>query len=379
MKILVVQPYLNLMGGVERVILNIARHYDAPIYTMEYSKGSTFKEFRDLDIRTIGREVPASGLLPHRASQGLRYGYNFYNMKLDADYDVINAHISPSEWIRHRNKRVLWYCHTPPREVYDLYETRMQYRPAKEKLLYAAMAKVYKVVAKRVVKNIEEIATNSTVTEARIEKYFYRHATVINPGIDAERFSSGPDHGYFLYPSRILVNKRQEYVINAYRRFVSMSKNKRMRLVIAGTLSKDPEHLAYYKRIRRLAEGLNVSIMTNINDSMLRRLYSNSTAVLFSAMNEDYGIVPLEGMASSKPVISVDEGGPRETVLEGKTGFLVKSELEMAKMMKLVADDKGLAEELGRNGRRRVSANYTWSVFFKKFDVLLKKVAQAEA
>ncbi len=377
MKILLVQPYLNLKGGVERVILNIARHYDAPIYTLEYDKKATFNGFEDLDIRIIGRNVPISGLLPHRASQGMRYGYNFYNMKIDEDYDVINAHISPSEWIRHKNRRVLWYCHTPPREVYDLYETRMQYRPTREKFIYAAMAKVYKVVANRVVRNIEEIATNSNVTRDRINEYFYRDATVINPGIDAKHFHMGSDGKYFLYPSRILVNKRQEYVINAYRHFVSMTKRKDIRLVIAGTLSNDPEHMVYYSRIKKLAHGLNISIIPNIDDSELRSLYSHATAVLFAAMNEDYGIVPLEAMASGKPVISVDEGGPRETILEGKTGFLVNSELEMAKKMKIIVDDRSLAHELGRNGRRRIEKNYTWGTFFKKFDVILKRVAKS--
>ena len=76
-------------------------------------------------------------------------------MKITEDYDVANPHISPSEWIRHKNERVLWYCHTPPREVYDLYAVRMMQRSYKEKMLYAAMTGAYKVIAKNIVKNIE--------------------------------------------------------------------------------------------------------------------------------------------------------------------------------------------------------------------------------
>ena len=118
MKLLIIQPYLNLKGVVERVILEIAKHYGATIYTTEYDKAATFEGFKDVDIRIVGKDVPLADRLPYRASQGLRYGYNFYHMKITEDYDVANPHISPSEWIRHKNERVLWYCHTPPREVY---------------------------------------------------------------------------------------------------------------------------------------------------------------------------------------------------------------------------------------------------------------------
>ncbi len=203
MKLLLVQPYLNLRGGVERVILKIAQHYDAEIYTLEYNKAQTFEGFDGVNVQIIGKDVPLADKLPYRASQGLRYGYNFYNMRIKEEYDVINSHISPSEWIRHKNERVVWYCHTPPREVYDLYETRMQNRSYRQKLLYAALVGTYKLMSRGITKKIEEIATNSNTTKARIEKYYGREAKVINPGIDAKDFQNDGDDSYFFYPSRI--------------------------------------------------------------------------------------------------------------------------------------------------------------------------------
>ena len=239
MKLLIIQPYLNIKGGVERVILEIAKHYDATIYTTEYDKAATFEGFKDTDIKIVGKDVPLADRLPYRASQGLRYGYNFYNLKIKDDYDVANPHISPSEWIRHKNEHVLWYCHTPPREVYDLYAVRMMQRSYKEKMLYAAMTGAYKIVAKNIVKNIEEVAANSQVTRQRIKKYYSKESTVINPGIDYERFTEQGDDKYFVYPSRFVVNKRQEYVINAFKEYVKKSKSNHS-LILAGTLSKDP-------------------------------------------------------------------------------------------------------------------------------------------
>ncbi len=378
MKLILLQPYLNLRGGVERVILKIAQHYDASIYTMEYERSSTFSEFGDVDIRIVGKPPALSDRLPYRASQGYRYGYNFYNMKIKDDYDVLNPHISPSEWIRHKNERVVWYCHTPPREVYDLYETRMQNRSYKEKLVYAALVGTYKVIARGITKSIEEIATNSKTTNERIKRYYGRESSVVNPGIDYKDYYDEGDSKYFFYPSRIVVNKRQDYVINAFRQFKKKTKDTKHKLVIAGTLSSDPEHKKYFEKLKAMSKGLSVVFKTNINDKQLRELYANSTAVLFSAVNEDYGFIPLEAMASSKPIISVNEGGPRETILNGKTGFLVDSPTAMANGMATVIADKDAAESMGRSGRRRVEKKYSWEAFFDKFDPILKQAAKKE-
>ncbi len=376
MKIILLQPYLNLRGGVERVILKVAQHYNASIYVLEYDKAATFPQFGDVDVQVIGKDVPLSDRLPYRASQGYRYGYNFYNLRIKEDYDVLNPHISPSEWIRHRNGRVLWYCHTPPREVYDLYETRMQNRSYKQKLIYAALVGTYKLMARGITKNIEQIATNSQNTKSRITKYYGRDSKVINPGVDFRDFYTDGDSKYFFYPSRFVVNKRQDYVINAFSQFTKKTARKGYKLILSGTLSRDPEHVKYFEKLKSMSKGLNVQFKTNIDDDELKKLYAGSSAVLFAAINEDYGFIPLEAMASFKPVISVNEGGPRETVADGKTGFLVSSPSEMAEKMLMFAEDKALAQQMGKAGRRSVERKYSWESFFEKLDPLLRDVSK---
>ncbi len=377
MKLIVVQPYLNLKGGAERVMLKIAQHYGAPIFLLEYNPKTTFGEFKDLDVRIVGKKVPLSERLPYRASQGLRYGYNFYNLKISDDYDVLNAHISPSEWVRHRNERVLWYCHTPPREVYDLYDVRMRHRSYRDKLLYSTMAKTYRFISGRVVKNIELIATNSVNTRQRIKKYYARDSTVINPGIDFDEYENAGDDRYFLCPSRISPNKGQDFVIDAYRRFCARSK-KAYGLVLAGTLSKDPEHAAYLAKLKSAAKGLNVRIKENLSDNEMKRLYASATAVLLAPQNEDFGLVYLEAMSSSKPIISINEGEPLRLVQEGKTGFLVDSVQKMAERMRALVEDKNLAESMGRAARREAVSKYSWGAFFRKFDSALARVKKQQ-
>ncbi|MEM3841377.1 MAG: hypothetical protein QXN59_01635, partial [Candidatus Micrarchaeaceae archaeon] len=95
MKLVIAQANLVLKGGAERVVLKIAEHYKAKIYTAEYEKDKTFDGYRNLDIEVIGKLHNSKS----RAKQGLSYSSSFYNLKIQDDYDVLNPHIAPSHWV----------------------------------------------------------------------------------------------------------------------------------------------------------------------------------------------------------------------------------------------------------------------------------------
>ena len=376
MKLVIAQANLTLKGGAERVILKIAQHYGAIIYTPEYAEESTFEGFKDIDIKVIGRGTFGSMLPYGRLTQGLDYGMGFYNFKVEEDYDVINSHISPSNWIRKHNDRVLWYCHTPLREVYDLYSYRMSLRNPMKRPVYAAGARIVRRIDRNVTKDIELIFANSRNTKGRISKYLERDdAKVLPGGVDYDKYKNKGDEGYFFYPSRISPNKRQDYAIEAFRIFRKNKKFSNYRLIILGDISKDKFYYEYYLRVMKLAEETgNVIVAKGVSEAMLIDFYSRSTAVLYTPSNEDYGLVPLEAMASGKPIIAVNEGGPKETIIDRETGFLANSKEEMARKMALIAGNADLAERMGRNGIERVKKHYSWERFFKLFDAGLKKV-----
>jgi glycosyltransferase involved in cell wall biosynthesis len=375
MKIIIAQHNLNERGGAEKVILKIAQKYDAKVYTLGYNKDETFEEFKNVDINVFKARGKLSNMLPPRVANAVYYGYNFYNLKIEDDYDIINPHMSPSEWIRNKNPRVLWYCHTPPREIYDTTMANVRKKSLKEKILYHSLARVYTKVEKDIVKKIEAIATNSENTRGRIRKALGQNASVINPGVDYKEFSNKGDERYFLYPSRISEQKRQLYAIEAFQKFAKKHKN--YKLVIAGGLSKRYQDFEeYYEKLRAM-KVKNVIFKTNPSDKELKNLYARCTAVLFTAINEDFGIIPLEGMASYKPIISVNEGGPKETIIDGKTGFLVNSQEQMADKMTLLSENPAIVEQMGKAGRRRVEQNYSWDNFFKEFGKLAKTVSDS--
>ncbi len=378
MKLLITQHNINERGGAEKVILKIAQKYKATIYTLGYDPKGTFEEFKDVDINVFKKRGSESKLLPKRVSNALHYGYSFYSLKFKEDYDVINAHMSPSEWVRGKNPRVLWYCHTPPREVYDPTVATLRERSLKEKVLYRSFANIYAKIEKDMVNKIEAIAVNSNNTSERVWRIFHKKSEVINPGVDYKRFRNAGNGKYFIYQSRIAEQKRQEYALAAFSIFRRNPKYRDYRLILSGSMSERyADFRQYYDKLRAM-KVKNVAFRLNPSDREVANLYSRATAVLFTAINEDYGIVPLEGMASSKPVISVNEGGPKETIVNGRTGFLVRSPKGMAERMRYLVENESVAEKMGREGRKRVEREYSWNAFFGRFDRLARQVAKSE-
>ena len=109
MRLVIATPFLETKGGMERVVLKIAQHFKAKIHCFSYEPGATFEEFRSLEIETAKPGALSKIPFGKRVTSAIEAGSHFYNVKL-SDYDLINAHQTPSEWIRNKNSPVLWYC-----------------------------------------------------------------------------------------------------------------------------------------------------------------------------------------------------------------------------------------------------------------------------
>ncbi|MFH1125996.1 MAG: glycosyltransferase, partial [Candidatus Altiarchaeota archaeon] len=255
MDLAIVHPFLYTRGGAERVVLEIARHFNAKIFCSRYAPEDTFPEFKNLDVEVLKSRVSSvvPSVLPVRVRDAVVAGFKFYNKKL-GDFDVINAHGTPSEWIRRRNSPVVWYCHTPNREAFDLYQWRMSKRRLHQKALYWSMIQPYRLIEYSIVPKVEFIFANSVNTQLRLRKYLNRESAVLSPCTDYKDFHSETYGKYFFYPSRIAPEKRFEYAIRAFKIF--RKRHRDWRLVIAGALFKERrEHVEYYEKIRNMLGG----------------------------------------------------------------------------------------------------------------------------
>jgi glycosyltransferase involved in cell wall biosynthesis len=377
MKIAIAHPFLRLKGGAERVVLKIAQHFNAKVYCSIYEPENTFPEFKDVDVEIIGSRLwPLASFLPSRVGSAAAAGQQFYFSKLD-DYDVVNAQGTPSEWIRNRNSPVVWYCFSPNREAFDLYGWRMSKRNPLQKALYWSFIQPYRMIEFSVVPKIEHIFAISRNVQTRIKGYLGRESEVLMPGIDYKNFYAGEYERYFFYPSRIAPEKNFEMAIEAFRKFKKEHRSK-WKLVIAGSLDRDrAEHVAYYEKIKSML-GSDGEVMLDVPSEKITELYSNCLCVLYTPVNEDYGLIPLEAFASSKPCIAINEGGPKELVRKG-VGYLVNNAEEMAEKMNYLSEHVDEAEEMGRAARKYVEREFSWDKFLNRFEEVCLELSKKRA
>jgi glycosyltransferase involved in cell wall biosynthesis len=145
---------------------------------------------------------------------------------------------------------------------------------------------------------------NSKTTRARIARAFGREAAVVYPPVQTQRFSPGRVEDHFLVVSELMAHKHIETAVRAFTRLG-------VPLVVVGD---GPESV----RLRRIA-GPSVRFAGRVSDAEVAGLMRSCQAFLVTA-EEEFGIAAVEAQASGRPVIALERGGVRETVVDGRTG-----------------------------------------------------------
>ena len=161
---------------------------------------------------------------------------------------------------------------------------------------------------------------------------------------------------YIFTVSRLEGLKRIDLLIKAYKKVKS-----KLPFLIAGTGGQED----YLKELAR--EDKRIKFLGFVSDEELIELYSKALFVPFVPYEEDYGLITLEAMQSEKTVLTVeDAGGPVELVEHGKTGLVIKPEVEeVASAMQWLVDHKDSTIEMGRLARERTK-HINWENFCKE-------------
>ena len=260
------------------------------------------------------------------------------------------------------------YIHTPSRRVTVQPDSNVGFKGLKA-FAWEAFKLAYRLTYCRSLSNAAKIYTNSQNTAERIRKFCPScpHIEVVYPSQDITLFSFKRFENFFFMPSRFTEQKNQLFAIRAFKRFLEISESSAgtspsFTLLLAGSdPAKGTGSMEYLEKIRDFinshGEALlgKIQVIFDADGPALRDYYSRCFAVLYPARNEDFGLVPIEGMMSSKPVIALNEGGMKETIKEGETGFLVNSVEEMAEKMFFLATHPGTAQKMGMGGRSFVT------------------------
>jgi glycosyltransferase involved in cell wall biosynthesis len=302
-EVTIVHDYLNQRGGAERVVLEMSKLQPAaPIFTSLYRRGSTFEEFRTLDVRT----APLDQLPVDRRFRALFPLYPAaFRAFGEVDADVV---ISSSSGWAHRVQTTerafhVVYCHTPPRWLWA------EYGGARfGQALLSTVARSARRGDRRAALRTDMYIANSLETKKRISRAYGIDAPVVYPPVEIERFTPTPRGDRLLVVARLVGHKRVDLAVDA-------ATELGIGLDVVGT---GPE-LAKL----RLRAGPTVAFHGRLSDDAVTALYQGCRALIMPGY-EDFGITPVEAQAAGKPVIALAEGGALETVEDGVSGALFK-------------------------------------------------------
>jgi glycosyltransferase involved in cell wall biosynthesis len=307
MRVAVLHDHLHFIGGGERVALTLGSAFNADVYVT------------DLDPRLPARAgmpaVQATEIarVPQKPPMRQNAQARAFRDVTIPDHDV---YVLSGNWAVFAAPRFhpnVWYCHTPVRVFYDLRDSFLD-----------SLSPVQRSVARRwidrrrpeyeaAIAGVDAIVANSRNVSDRIQRFLGRTSEVVYPPVDTARYRFARVGDFWLSVNRLSHEKRLDLQMEGFRRLP------RERLVVAG----GPQTGVRMDRVvRSLNPPRNVEFLGEVDDAKLREMYATCRGLIATSRDEDFGLAPVEAMASGKAVVAVDEGGYRESVVHGKTGWL---------------------------------------------------------
>jgi glycosyltransferase involved in cell wall biosynthesis len=300
-------------GGSEDVLLELHRMFpDAPLYTAVFDPSRNRDKFTQIQIRTsFIQHIPLLGPNYEAAVPLLPFAYENFDLR-GFDLVLSSCHACSKGVIPPPGALHVSYCYTPIRYAWshrEDYLARIPLRPVLSPVARVMLGRLRQwdyIAAQRV----DTFIAASEVVRKRIAKYYRRQSEVVHCPINLDRFrlTDSPDGtgGPYLVVSRLVQYKRTEVAVEACTRLG-------LPLIVIG---QGPE----MSRLQRMA-GPKVRFLGEVEDRQLELAYRDCRALIYTP-EEDLGLAPIEAMASGRPVLALNAGGARETVLPGVTGEL---------------------------------------------------------
>ncbi|TLZ90981.1 MAG: glycosyltransferase family 4 protein [Methanobacteriota archaeon] len=313
MRVAVLHDHLRFIGGGERFALTLAAAFDADLYVTDLDptlpERAGMPTVRVTEIARVPQTPPMRQDRQARAFQTIAI----------PDHDV---YVLSGNWAVFAAPRLhpnVWYCHTPVRVFYDLRDSFLGGLPRVRRWAARRWIEKRRPEYEAAVAAVQTIVANSRNVERRIDRYLHRTADVVYPPLDSSRYRFKEVGEAWLAVSRLSHEKRLGLLVDTFRRLP------RERLIVVGgaQLGVDPDRL-----VRSLEPPANIEFLGEIPESKLLDLYARCRGLVAVSEDEDFGLTPVEAMASGKAVVAVDEGGYRETIVPGKTGWLAPPSAE---------------------------------------------------
>lgn len=330
MKVAIFHDYIGAIGGGEKLVLTLAKGLGADVITTDADMDSVTKMgFEEVKIISLGNTLKMPPLKQIDAS------FKFASCDFSKKYDFFIFSGNWAFFAAKKHKPNLYYCHTPTRAFYDLYDVYRKNHSIFIAVPFTFWVQLHKRISEYYISHVCKIVTNSINTKSRIKKYLNRDSEVIYPPVDTSRFKFKECGNFWLSVNRLYPEKRVELQIEAFKEMPDQKL-----LIVGGYAAGD--HASGYasKLINQLPE--NVTLVGSVSEEKLLELYATCKGHITTAMNEDFGMTPIESMAAGKPIVAVKEGGFLESMVDKETGLLVEANVEsIVQAVRIVSENPG--------------------------------------
>ena len=224
-------------------------------------------------------------LMPLASEQ---FDLNGYDLVISSKSGPSKGVIVPEDCIH------ICYCHSPMRYIWNKYAEQVRWSPFVLSWPMRLSAHYLRFVDYLSAARVDLFVANSTAVQRRIEKYYRRPSRVIFPPVDVSAFTpSNEIDDYFLYCGQLTAYKRPDLAVDCFNQL-----GLPLRIIGDGEMVS-----ALHKRAKS-----NIRFLGRVTDDVLRHHLARCRALVFPG-EEDFGIVPVEAMASGRPVIAYQRGG----------------------------------------------------------------------
>lgn len=356
--------WFTTLGGSDRVAAHIADLIDVDaIFTFTFQQDLIANLLPRREVRLahpIGRYARNRWplFLPL-----MPYAWRSLNLE-DFDVVITSSHAFVNCITPAAKTTVVSYCYTPMRYAWEP-QVEAERVPALLRPAWPAIAAAFRAIDRRGARRVDRFIADSHFVAARILKHYGREATVIYPPVDLDYWTPDdePREDFFLLAGRLVAYKRPDIAVDAFSR-------SGIPLVVAGSGPM-------LKRLRKKA-GSNVRFEVQPSRERLRDLYRRARALVHPGI-EDFGIIVVEAQGCGTPVVALNRGGVKETVVDGETGHLYDDPSPVGLMLAVEEFDRmSLDEEaIVGNAQRFDHSNFDVS-FLSALSDLLRQSKQVK-
>jgi glycosyltransferase involved in cell wall biosynthesis len=363
-------PRFKILSGAERLILKLAqalveKGHSITIVCHQFDPSCKPLLSSKIDLKVSGVR------LDYFKNRYLNAAFDYFRStalapmlpeKIDAVCCFGPALAIAPDLLKSQQLPVLYFCYEPPRFLYTDREV-IQKKLNLSGFFVKPFFDWYRNKDQKLVRSVTAILSNSYFGAEQIQKIYDKNARVITHGLEQYKQSNKRSEirNQFGFQEEDIVVATVNYLhprkrIDLFLESVSNARkiNQRIKGLVVGD---GPEK----QRLMQHPDAVVARFTGFVHEADLHDYYQAADIYLHTARLETFGLSVIEASANKLPVISVNEGGPCETVIPNQTGLLVESSSDaISAAILTLAEDLEMRKRLGNAGEKYVRGKYSW-------------------